>query len=100
MYPSDIVKIKKIKDRLIIDIEVDSPKDYVIELGSEYLFEPRYYKNWVEFYEFIYKDLQNDIIYNKNYSFNFFTKKIANCLDYMQTPTPIGVDACMGDYGA
>lgn len=75
MYPSDIVKIKKIKDRLIIDIEVDSPKDYVIELGSEYLFEPRYYKNWVEFYEFIYKDLQNDIIYNKNYSFNFFTKK-------------------------
>ena len=38
MYPSDIVKIKKIKDRLIIDIEVDSPKDYVIELGEKYNF--------------------------------------------------------------
>lgn len=69
------VSIRRLKDRLKITLnELSSPENYSIKLGSQHLLEPKYHKNWLEFYECVYLDIDQKPIHIYNHSYNFVNK--------------------------
>lgn len=69
------VAIRKLKDRLKITINNLSDTDsYSIKTGSDYLFEPKIYKNWIEFYECVFPNLDQAYTHVYNHSFNVVNK--------------------------
>ena len=70
------VSIRKLKDRLKITINNLSDTDsYSIKVGSDYLFEPKVHKNWIEFYECVFPNLNQTHTHVYNHSFNIVDKK-------------------------
>jgi hypothetical protein len=69
------VAIRKLKDRLKITINnlIDTD-NYSIKVGSDYLFEPKIYKNWIEFYECVFPNLDQAYTHVYNHSFNVVNK--------------------------
>lgn len=92
----DNISIRKLKDRLKITIngliDVDN---YSVRLGSSYLFEPKMHKNWVEFYECVFPNLNQTYTHVYNHSFNivrkteYYTLKEYNS-DDLKDPVLIG----------
>jgi hypothetical protein len=69
------VSIRKLKDRLKITINNLSDTDsYSIKTGSDYLFEPKVHKNWTEFYECVFPNLDQAYTHVYNHSFNVVNK--------------------------
>ena len=69
------VSIRKLKDRLKITIkDLENTENYSIRLGSNYLFEPKRYKNWIEFYECVFPNLNQTFTHVYNHSFNIVRK--------------------------
>lgn len=69
------VSIRKLKDRLKITINNLSGTDsYSIKVGSDYLFEPKVHKNWIEFYECVFPNLDQAYTHVYNHSFNIVDK--------------------------
>lgn len=82
---SNNVKVRKLKNRLKITItEIDSNNASVI-LPSRYLFEPKIYKNYIEFYESVIF-LTNELYYIYNSSFNEVSKKEYCKGNYVKDP--------------
>ena len=71
----DNVLIRKLKDRLKITIkDLENTENYSIRLGSNYLFEPKRHKNWIEFYECVFPNLSQTFTQVYNHSFNIVNK--------------------------
>lgn len=69
------ISIRKLKDRLKITIkDLEDTENYSIKLGSNYLFEPKKYKNWIEFYECVFPNLNQTFTQVYNHSFNIVNK--------------------------
>lgn len=71
---SDNVKVRKLKNRLKITIKNINENIAKVALPSRYLFEPKIYKNFIEFYESIL-NINNTSYYFYNSSFNLFDKR-------------------------
>lgn len=71
---SDNIKVRKLKDRLKITISGVEENNVDIRLGSRYVFEPKFYRNYIEFFESLVK-IGSKIYYLYNNSFNHLDKK-------------------------
>lgn len=69
------VKIRKLKERLKIEIQGIDSELCTVELNSPNLLEPIIHNNWVEFSECVIKDLTGNFIHIYNHSFNLVEKE-------------------------